>query len=47
MNLIHRHDWDVEVSKAIALQKQLATEVVYNRPLNGDRVELFYEHVLM
>ena len=38
MNVIHRHDWNLPVSEAIVLQKKLATEVVYDRPLNWERL---------
>lgn len=34
MYIDHRHDWDITASEAIALQKQLADEVIYDRPLD-------------
>ena len=38
MELQHLHDWDLTPSAAIALQKRLVSQVIYNRPLNIDAI---------
>jgi deoxyribonuclease V len=40
MNITHRHDWNLTPPQAIALQQQLVKEVIYDRPLNLDRIKL-------
>ena len=40
MQLHHRHRWDLSPSEAIALQQQLRTEVVSDRPIDLDAVKL-------
>ena len=40
MQLHHRHDWNLTPSEAIALQHQLKTEVVSDRPIDLDAVQL-------
>lgn len=40
MKIYRRHEWTLSSAAAIALQKQMATEVVHNRPLNVDAVRL-------
>jgi deoxyribonuclease V len=40
MDITHRHDWNVSPTEAIALQKQLAGEVIYDRPLDLDAIKL-------
>src|SRR5688572_17689328 len=40
MQLNHRHDWNLTPSEAIALQQQLRTEVVSDRPIDLDAVRL-------
>ncbi|MDX1991111.1 MAG: deoxyribonuclease V [bacterium] len=38
MDIIHRHDWDVAPQQAIALQKQMAAELIYDRPLDLSKI---------
>jgi deoxyribonuclease V len=40
MKLHHRHDWNLTPSEAIALQQELRREVISDRPLDLDRIEL-------
>jgi deoxyribonuclease V len=40
MRVIHHHDWNVTPAQAVGLQKQLAGQVVDNRPINVDAVRL-------
>ncbi|MBI5666650.1 MAG: endonuclease V [Chloroflexi bacterium] len=40
MKVHHRHDWNVTPPQAIALQKQLVSELVLNRPIALDTVKL-------
>src|SRR5581483_3551300 len=40
MHITHRHDWNVSPDEAIALQRQLVKEVIYDRPLNLDAIRL-------
>ncbi|TNC09266.1 endonuclease V [Methylobacterium terricola] len=40
MDLVRRHDWDVTPKEAVALQRDLAAEIVADRPLPLDAVRL-------
>ncbi len=40
MHITHRHDWHVSPAQAIALQKELVSEVIYDRPLDLDAIKL-------
>src|SRR5918995_632231 len=40
MKLHHRHHWNLSPSEAIALQQELRTEVVSDRPIDLDKVKL-------
>lgn len=40
MHVHHRHDWNLTASEAIALQKQLVSELVLTRPIVLDAVKL-------
>ena len=40
MELNHLHDWNLSPEAAIALQKQLAPQVIYDRPLDIDSIRL-------
>src|SRR4051812_28659977 len=40
MDITHRHDWGLKPNEAIALQKQMAAEVIYNRPLDLTTIKL-------
>jgi deoxyribonuclease V len=40
MHIDHRHDWNVTPEQAIALQKQLVSEVIYDRPLDLSAIRL-------
>ncbi|AWM86177.1 deoxyribonuclease V [Microvirga sp. 17 mud 1-3] len=40
MHLRHRHPWNLTPAQAVALQKELRTEVVSNRPIPLDSVRL-------
>lgn len=38
MDIQHRHDWHVSPDKAVAIQRQLVKEVIYDRPLDLDAI---------
>ncbi len=38
MNIQHLHDWNISAAEAIALQKQLAVQIDYQRPLDLDAI---------
>lgn len=40
MNITHRHDWHISPTQAGALQREMAAEVVYNRPIDLSAVRL-------
>jgi deoxyribonuclease V len=40
MNIHHRHDWNLTPERAVALQKQLASELVTDRPIALDALKL-------
>ncbi len=40
MHIQHRHDWKLKPDQAIALQRQMVTEVIYNRPIDLESVRL-------
>ena len=40
MQINHRHSWDLSPAEAIALQQELRTEVVSDRPIDLDRISL-------
>lgn len=40
MQIHHRHDWNLTPSEAIALQKQLVSELIVNQPIALDTVKL-------
>ncbi len=40
MNIPHRHNWNISPAEAIALQKQMAAEIDYQRPIDLDAVKL-------
>ena len=40
MNITHRHDWNLTPAQAIALQRELVKEVIYDRPLDLDNIRL-------
>lgn len=40
MQLHHRHEWNIPADQAIALQKQLAAEIIANRPLDWNTIKL-------
>jgi deoxyribonuclease V len=40
MDIRHRHDWNLKPDQAIDLQRQLAREVIYDRPLNLSAIRL-------
>jgi deoxyribonuclease V len=40
MKLHHRHNWNLTPSEAIALQQELRREVISDRPIDLDRIEL-------
>lgn len=40
MQITHRHDWHVTPAQAIAIQKEIVGEVVYNRSLDLDAIKL-------
>ncbi|NDJ60436.1 MAG: deoxyribonuclease V [Chloroflexi bacterium] len=40
MELNHRHDWNVDATAAVALQKELAAEIIADRPLDVESVRL-------
>ena len=40
MRIEHRHKWNLNPEQAIALQRQMVTEVIYDRPLDLNTVRL-------
>lgn len=40
MNISHLHDWTLTPQQAVDLQRQLASQIVYNRPLDLSSVKL-------
>lgn len=40
MHISHLHDWTLTPAEAIALQRQLVAQVIYDRPLDVDSVRL-------
>jgi deoxyribonuclease V len=40
MNITHRHDWNLTPDKAIALQRQMAAEVITDQPLDLSAIRL-------
>jgi deoxyribonuclease V len=40
MEINHLHEWDLSPEKAIAVQKELAPRVIYDRPISADSVSL-------
>lgn len=40
MNITHFHNWDVTPEQAISLQRQLAAQIIYDRPLELSSVKL-------
>ncbi|MCC7448743.1 MAG: deoxyribonuclease V [Anaerolineae bacterium] len=38
MDIQHRHDWHVSPDEAVAIQRQLVREVIYDRPLNLEAI---------
>ncbi len=40
MHIPHLHDWNISPGAAIALQKQLAGEIDYHRPIDMDAIKL-------
>jgi deoxyribonuclease V len=40
MQITHLHDWNLSPAQAVALQKQMAAEVIYDRPLDIGAVRL-------
>lgn len=40
MNIVHRHDWNLTPEQAVALQKQMAAEVISDQPLNLSAIRL-------
>jgi deoxyribonuclease V len=40
MNITHRHDWNLTPEQAVALQKQMAAEVISDQPLNLSAIRL-------
>jgi deoxyribonuclease V len=40
MNITHLHDWNITPAQAIQLQKEMAAQVIYDRPINIDAVQL-------
>lgn len=40
MEIRHRHDWNLTPTEAIALQKQLVSELILNQPIVLDKVRL-------
>jgi deoxyribonuclease V len=39
MQITHLHDWNVSPSEAVAIQKQLVSQVIYDRPLPLDKIK--------
>jgi deoxyribonuclease V len=40
MNVPHKHDWNITPEQAVALQRQLVSEVIYDRPIDLSTVRL-------
>jgi deoxyribonuclease V len=40
LHITHLHDWNVSPTEAVALQKQLVGDVIYDRPLDLDSIRL-------
>lgn len=40
MHVTHLHDWNISAAKAIALQKRMAAEIDFRRPINLDAIRL-------
>lgn len=40
MNIPHLHDWNISAAEAIALQKQLAAQLIFDTPLDLTKIEL-------
>lgn len=40
MNIAHRHDWNITPAQAVLLQRELASEVVYDRPIDLSAIQL-------
>jgi deoxyribonuclease V len=40
MNIPHLHDWNITPDEAIALQKRLVAQVIFDRPIDVDMVKL-------
>ncbi|HLY26922.1 MAG TPA: endonuclease V, partial [Aggregatilineales bacterium] len=40
VNIVHRHDWNLNPEQAIALQNEMAKEIVYDRPLDIPNIRL-------
>ena len=40
MHVYHRHEWNIKPDAAIALQKQMAGELIYDRPLDFSKLKL-------
>jgi deoxyribonuclease V len=40
MRIKHRHNWNLSPEQAIALQRQMVSEVIFNQPLDLDAVRL-------
>jgi deoxyribonuclease V len=38
MNIPHKHDWNITPAEAITLQRQLVSEVIYDRPIDLNAV---------
>lgn len=38
MNIAHKHDWNITPTEAIALQRQLVNESIYDRPIDIEAV---------
>ncbi len=40
MKITHRHDWNISAAEAIALQKQMVSEIDYQRPIDLSAIKL-------
>src|SRR5258708_21885139 len=40
VQIVHRHDWNLSPEQAIALQKEMAKEIVYDKPLQLHSIRL-------
>ncbi len=40
VQIVHRHDWNLSPEQAIALQKEMAKEIVYDKPLHLHSIRL-------